>query len=206
MRNRWWVGLAVLLIGSVACNKTELAGAKPEVEEVGGSKVDLPKVPTFEDPKPNPDGSHSAREMRLKGGAYLDTNVTIKGYVVWAYDCATALRTPEMTEAELKRILTEEPERCDRPNFVIADNPNDPADKGVQVVDVPRALRADEKKTLPPEEIKARETSFKELPAFAVGDPVTVTGQWKQASATGFMNSRGLLVYANMKNDKAPAP
>src|SRR5262245_12001512 len=38
MRNRW-LGSAVLVVVVFACGKTDLPGAKPEIEEVAGSTV-----------------------------------------------------------------------------------------------------------------------------------------------------------------------
>jgi len=187
----------------MGCDKMELSGAKAEVQEVSGSELALPAVPAFEEPKPNPDGTHTVREMRLKGGVYLRSEVKVRGHILWVYDCASAIRTPEMTEKQLKKILTEEPERCDRPNFVLGDASGDTVDKGIQVVDVPRALRKDEKKILPPEDIKAREEQFKTMPAFKQGDVVVVTGPWAQTSPGGFTNTRGLLVYGAMENTAA---
>jgi hypothetical protein len=197
--------LLLALILSFGCSKAELSGAKAEVEEVGGSTVDLPAPPKFEVPEAAPGQPRSVKELRLKGGAFLDMKVQVNGVVVWVYDCKTALQTPEMTDAELKRILAEEPERCDRPNFVLAESANDPADKGIQVVDVPRALRPDELKALPKEDVAARQALFKAMPPFQVGDQVVVSGSWKQASPSGFMNSRGLLVYESMQNLTPPA-
>ena len=105
------MGLALALFSG--CTKDKLEGAKAEVEETS-IKLDLPPVPEFAMPAANPDGTHSVAEMRLKGNKFLDTEVTVKGHVVWIYDCATALRTPEMTDKELARILEDEPERCSR--------------------------------------------------------------------------------------------
>jgi hypothetical protein len=180
-----------------ACQKTELKGAEGEVQEVSYRTVELPQVPEFNEPKPYRDDTHPVREMRLKGNQYLNSSVKVKGYVVWIYDCATAVRTPEMSEEELKKLLKNEPERCDRPNFVVADEANHSPDKGIWVVEAPRPLRDDEKR-LPPDERASREKAWKEMPKFGVGDQVTVTGKWDRSSPRGFHNSDGLLIYESM--------
>jgi hypothetical protein len=186
-----------LLTFTAACAKAELQGSEGEVEEVSSSTVNLPQVPEFDEPKPYPDQSHPVREMRLKGNQFLDSSVQVKGYVVWVYDCAAALRTPSMTDEALKKLLKNEPERCDRPNFIIADEGNASPDKGIWVVEAPRPLRDDEKR-LPPDKRKAMEKAWKEMPKFAVGDLVTAKGKWARSSPGGFRNSDGLLVYESM--------
>ena len=88
---------ACLAIATVAgCKKDQLEGAKAEVQKTS-IKLDLPAVPDFVMPQPNADGTHSVAEMRLRGNKFLDTEVKVKGYVVWIYDCATANRTPGTT-------------------------------------------------------------------------------------------------------------
>src|SRR5690349_10201763 len=125
--------LGLILVGAGAgCKKDQLEGAKAEVQETS-IKLDLPAVPDFAMPQPNPDGTHPVSEMRLKGNKFLDTEVKVKGYVVWIYDCATAIRTPEMTDKQLATLLENEPERCSRPHFTVADKPDTPPDRGIWV-------------------------------------------------------------------------
>jgi hypothetical protein len=195
---------AALAVSPSACKKDELQGAKAEVEETS-IKLDLPPVPEFAAPAANPDGTHSIQEMRLKGAKFLDTDVRVKGYVIWIYDCATAIRTPEMSEKDLLKLMADEPERCSRPNFYLGDTPETPADKGIWVVEVPRAPRPDEKKALPDEQLREMETQFKAVPLFKVGDQVAVNGKWALTSPKGFRNSDGLLVFATMENLTTPA-
>jgi hypothetical protein len=191
---------ASILSGSSACGKGELSSAPAEVAETN-IRLELPAVPEFKMPAPYPDGSHSVSEMRLQGNRMLESEVRVKGHVVWVYDCATALRTPEMTDKELKRILTDEPERCDRPNFYLGDAADTPVDKAIWVVEVPRAPREDEKKVLPKEELAL----WPAVPVFSLGQQVVVTGTWAQKSPKGFLNSDGLLVYKSLENLSAPA-
>jgi hypothetical protein len=201
--------LAGVLIASVlalssSCRKDELQGAKAEVEETS-IKLDLPPVPDFTAPAVNPDGTHTVQEMRLNGSKFLDSDVRVKGHVIWIYDCATAVRTPEMSEKDLQTLMANEPERCSRPNLYLGDSPDTPADRGIWVVEVPRPPRPDEKKAMPDELVKEMEDAYKALPPHKVGDQVVVTGRWALTSPKGFRNSDGLLIYSAMDNLSAPA-
>jgi hypothetical protein len=197
------IGIALSLVVVVAsgCQKDQLQGAKAEVQETS-IKLDLPKPPDFAMPQPNPDGTHSVAEMRLQGNKFLDTEVKVKGHVVWIYDCATAIRTPDMDDKAVARILENEPEKCQPPHFYIADRPDTTPDRALWVVDVPRPLRKDDK-NLPPEEQSAMEARWKALPPFKVGDQIVVTGTWALESQRRFRNSDGLLV---LKQDCSDPP
>lgn len=189
----------LLLSGLLGCQSTDLQGAKAEVSETNVA-LDLPAVPEFQKPSPNPDGTHSVAEMRLEGNKFLDTDVKVKGYILWVYDCATVIRTPEMTDKEVQRILTDEPERCLRPHLVIGDEATTPVDRGIEVVEYPRPLRRDEKRALPDEMVAEMQAALEGLPPFKVGDQVAITGKWALQSPGGFRNSEGLLVYQAMEN------
>lgn len=189
--------------GLFACSSDELEGAKAEVVQTN-IKLDLPAVPEFVVPRPNGDGSHPVAEMRLNGKSYLDTEVRIKGTVLWIYDCGTAIRTPEMSEKELKEILATQPERCTRPHFIIGDTADTKIERGVEVVEYPRPIRKDEKSALGDELVAEMEAALAALPPFAVGDEVMVTGQWALRSPKGFHNSEGLLTYGSMENLSNP--
>ena len=198
----------LLLSGVIACEDAELQGAQAEVKETS-VKLDLPAVPDFQIPQPNSDGTHSIAEMRLRGNRYLGTEVKVKGYVIWVYDCATAIRTAEMTEEEVKTILTESPERCYRPNVYLGDEATTPADRGIWLVEVPRAPREDEVKTLDDETLQVMQTQWDALPAFGEKDQIVAAGMWEISSPRGFKNSDGLLVYSsleNLSNPDAPKP
>lgn len=195
----------LLLSGVFACEDAELQGAQAEVKETS-IKLDLPAVPEFEVPKPNPDGTHSIKEMRLRGNRYLGTEVRVKGYVIWIYDCESAIRTAEMTKEEVKKILTESPERCYRPNIYLGDSPDTPADQGIWLVEVPRPAREDEVKTLDDVTLQEMQAAWEGLPKFAEKDQVIASGMWELSSPRGFKNSDGLLVYKTMENLTNPAP
>jgi hypothetical protein len=156
-------------------------------------------------PQSNPDGSHPVPVMRLKGNKFLDTEVRVKGYVVWIYDCKTSIRTPAMTEKELDAIIENEPERCTRPHFTIAESPTTAPDRGIWVVDVPRAPRKDDK--ISGDDIyKQMVDEYAALPAFKVGDELLITGTWELVSPKGFRRSDGVLTYKAIENLSGPAP
>ena len=197
-----------------ACNTTggTSAGPKPEVAETQ-IKLDLPAPPEFVEPKPYPDGSHSVTEMRLKSAKFLDQQVKVTGFVVFKYDLETCARDvgeklarqdPKLCDGKKdvidcatklgKKKVAESPDQCDRPYFYLADAPNASFEKSIWVVEVPRPLRDDEKRD--PRLVE----EFKkgpQPPTFAVGDKVTVEGDWEIKSPSGFGNSDGLLIYAN---------
>lgn len=191
MRHGGWFALCSALVFLVGCPQEDLKGPQAEVPEGTDIKLDLPQVPEFKMPQPNPDGTHSPTEMRLKGFKYIDSEIKAKGYVVWIYDCASAIRTPGMDDKAVAKLLKDEPERCQRPNFFLSDTPQLPKEKGIWVVDVPRPPRDDEKKALPREEL----AKWPEVPKYAIGDEVVIEGKWATASPQGFRNSDGLLVY-----------
>ncbi len=195
------IAFSLALVSAAGCQKDQLQGAKAEVQKTS-IKLDLPAVPDFVMPQPNPDGTHSVAEMRLRGNKFLDTEVKVKGYVVWIYDCATSIRTPEMSDKDVAALLADQPEKCIPPHFYLGDRPDTPPDRGVWVVDVPRATRKDDK-NLPKEILAEMAARWKSLPPFKLGDEVVVAGKWAQESERRFRNSDGLLVY---KNDCVPGP
>ncbi len=191
-----------LLVAAGGCETAELQGAEAEVKP-HNIKLDLPPVPEFNLPNPNPDGTHPVEEMRLRGKRYFGQSVQIKGYVVWIYDCATALRSPEMSEKDVKAYIDEDPTRCTRPNFYLGATPTAPRDKGVRIVENPRMPRKDELKS-DKEGSKLMIEAFKLVPPFKVGDEVTVTGKWVTKSPRGFRDSNGLMVFESLVNNTVP--
>ena len=175
-----------LLLGSALVGCTG-SGGTPVVPEVAESQIqlELPAVPTFEEPQANSDGTHSVIEMRRRGKKFLDQDVKVKGFVVSVYDCAAVLGA---------QVAKDTPEKCDRPHFWLGDSKDAAPEKSVWIVEVPRPLRDDEKRFLPKEELK----NLPPVPKMAVGDQVVVDGKWATRSPKGFVNSDGLLVYANL--------
>ncbi len=205
---------------ATGCEKDQLKGPQAEVRK-GDVKVTLPPVPAFDLPAPNSDGSRSVKELRVKGKKLLDTEITVKGVVTWAYDCMTALREPGKTEKDVQAIIDEDPTKCERAKFYIGDAADTPAEKSLWVVDVPRPYN---KKEI--ERIKKQERTLANYPdrcepgekdpaksicpPYKVGDQVEVTGTFKLASPHSERNSDGLLVFKKMKNVtqnwESPAP
>jgi hypothetical protein len=177
------------------CKGDQLKGPAAEVQQ-GKIKVTVPAVPAFEVPKPNPDGSHTIKEMRVQGQKYLKTDISVRGYVVWAYDCKTAIRQPNEDDAAVQKRIDTDPTLCRRPAFYLSDQPKGAVERALWVVEVPRPPSEAEKKNLPKEEIKA----WPAVPPYAVDDEVVVTGTWSTTSPHGENNTEGLLIYRSMKN------
>jgi hypothetical protein len=202
--------LAIALLGATAgCETDKLKGPAAEVKK-SDVKINLPPVPGFELPPPNPDGSKSVKEMRVRGKKLLDTDIVVKGVVTWVYDCKTALRQPGMSDKDVEKLMYEDQTKCERAKFYIGDAADTPAEKSMWVVEVPRPFTKIELERLKP---KAREDELKnpsnrrcdakkkdDCPIYEVGDQVEVTGTWKLASPHGDRNSDGLLIYKKMKN------
>jgi len=157
--------------------------------------------------------------MRVTGRKLLNTQVTIRGYITWIYDCVYAGGPggsvggeeheglePEKIAARQK-LIDEDPMRCWRPHFYMGDAANTPVHQSIWVVEVPREWREDEWKSWKrlPDEMKADNPPPVVVP-HAVGDEVVVTGKWSMTSPKGFANSDGLLVYERMENLTNPAP
>src|SRR5689334_8496651 len=49
-------------------------------------KIEAPAVPSFELPATDP-GFHAAQELRVHGKHLLGSEIKVKGYVTWVYDC-----------------------------------------------------------------------------------------------------------------------
>src|SRR5205823_13195326 len=119
-----------------ACDKGGLTVPEPEVGKPG-VKVDLPAVPGFDLPPSSPD-FHSVKELRVKGRKLLDSEVTVKGVITWAYDCPTAVRKEGESDKDLQKRLDEDPTLCERPKFYVGDTADTPPEKSLWVVDIPR--------------------------------------------------------------------
>jgi hypothetical protein len=197
-------GAASLLVAGLAgCSKDQLQGPAAEVKKID-VKLDMPKVPAFDLPASAPD-SHSVKELRVKGTKLLGTDVTVTGYITWAYDCATAIRQPGMTDKDVEKAIADDPTKCERPKFYIGDAADTPVEKSVWVVDVPRPYNKLEKERLPKEELKNPppdkcDDAKKTCPPYKVGDQITIKGAWTTSSPHSERNSDGLIVYKSLKN------
>jgi hypothetical protein len=204
------------LLVVAACEDKGLKVPDPEVRK-SDVKLNLPTLPAFDLPAANADGSHSIKEMRVKGRKLLDTEITVKGIVTWAYDCPTAVREPGMDDKQVQKIIDEDPTKCERAKFYLGDAADTPAEKSMWVVDVPRPFNKLEIERLPKEELKNPPPDRCDVkkdktscPVYKVGDQVEVTGTWKMSSPHSERNSDGLLVFKKMKNVtqgwESPAP
>jgi len=194
--------------GLVGCDKDKLKGPEAEVRK-SDIKVALPEVPAFDLPASPSDGSHTVKELRVKGKKLLESEVTVKGVITWAYDCPTAIRQPGMADKDLQKMIEDDPSKCERPKFYLGDAADTPAEKSLWVVDVPRPyykvelsrLPKDEIRNPPPDRCDAKADPKKTVcPPYKVGDQVEITGTWKLSSPHSERNSDGLLVYKRMKN------
>ena len=189
-------GIAVVAISLVACTDSsgELKGPEAEVKATN-VELKMPSVPKFDIPEKS-GGTHSVREMRLTGGSLLDTEVKVKGYVTWIYDCVATLIGPTLTKAQVEKMIADQPSKCLRPHLYLGHSPDAPASKSIWVVEVPRKLRPDEKRNLTRAELAA----LPKIPEISVGDEVVVVGKWTQRSPHGFAQTNGLLVYKDLQN------
>lgn len=206
MRLITWVALGSLL-GLAGCDDAELTGAKAEVKKLD-TNLDLPAVPSFDLP---PQGSpHNVREMRLMGASLLGTDVDVKGYVVWIYDCAEHGGREGPVEGETYedrvKFIEKNPQKCWLPHFVLGAAADTKPAEGIQVVEVPRPLRPDELKKLRRLPKAEREERMPDVPEMAVGDEVIVSGTWTRRSEKGFANSIGLIQYKALRKEGEPPP
>ncbi|MGE0870896.1 MAG: hypothetical protein AB7P03_20185 [Kofleriaceae bacterium] len=201
--------LALVPAMGTGCDKDQLTGPAAEVTK-NKEKPALPPVPSFDLPPPSSDGSHAVRELRVNGHKVLGQEITIKGVVTWAYDCKVALRTPELNDDQVQKIIDEDPTKCERAKFYVGDTADTPPEKSAWVVDVPRPYnklemerikKKDRTLAMYPDRCEPNEKPEKTIcPPYAQGDQVEVTGTWSLASPHSERNSDGLLVYKRMKN------
>src|SRR3954468_2972414 len=93
--------LPVVLLAVAGCDKDKLKGPEAEVKKTD-VKLDLPAVPAFDLPPAPGDGSHSVKELRVKGKKLLDSPVKVHGFVTWVYDCKTAVRKADESEKDVQ--------------------------------------------------------------------------------------------------------
>jgi hypothetical protein len=208
-------GLRILLLSALSpvvvagCGKKGLEGPEAEVKPTN-VKVELPAVPDFALPPSPGEGLHSVKELRVKGTKLLNSDISVKGVITWAYDCATAIAQPGQTPKEVADIIEKDPTRCDRQKFYVGDTKDTPIEKSLWIVDVPRPFKAGERKNGPKEYLKNpppdrcddKDPKRKlACPVYAVGDTVTITGTFAVASNHSERNSDGLMIYKTMKNE-----
>jgi hypothetical protein len=209
--------LPVVLLAGAACDKDKLKGPEAEVKKTD-VKLDLPAVPAFDLPPAPADGSHTVKELRVKGKKLLDTDLTVHGFVTWAYDCKTAIRKTDEDDKTVQARIDEDPTLCERPKFYIGDTAQTPVEKSLWIVDVPRPYNALEVKRIKKKdrtdpdrcEPDEKDKSKSICPPYAVGDEVIISGSFKTSSPHSERNSDGLIVFKSMKNItqnyESPAP
>ena len=206
LRTLWIACLACLPLASAACDNGGLKGPAAEVKK-SDVKLDLPAVPDFNLPPAPSDGSHTVKELRVKGKKLLDTPVTVHGFITWAYDCPTAIRKPDETDKQVQKRIDDDPTLCERPKFYIGDTKDTPPEKSLWVVDVPRPYnklelqRIQKKDRNDPERCEPHEDPKKTVCGpYAVGDEVEISGTFSLSSPHSERNSDGLIVYKSMHN------
>ena len=202
------VAFGVLVISTAALGKggklepDDLPGPQAEVAK-NPAKVDVPPVPGFELPATEP-GFHGPRELRVRGKAVLDTEIKVKGYITWIYDCAAVIasRNPKMKHAQVLAAIDKDPTLCEGPKLALGDAKGTSRDASISVVDVPRPPTTGERKRMSKDELKA----LPAVPKLAVGDYVVITGTWALASPHAEHNANGLLVYKALEHAVPSAP
>jgi lipopolysaccharide biosynthesis regulator YciM len=160
--------------------RDDLPGPQPEVAK-HPSKVDTPTIPSFELPVVEP-GYRSARELRVRGKPLLGTEVKLRGYVTWVYDCAEAVAAanPRVSRTEVDAALQRDATLCERPMFSLGDARDASRDASITVV-APAAAASS---------------------TLAIGDYVAATGVWRTEAS----HPEGALTYGALERaTSAPA-
>ena len=201
---RYLVGFLVVVVSSVAAfaqpptNTKVLGKPDPEVH-VPSAPVDLPAIPAFEMPASEP-GFVGVHQLRVAGRKHLDTEVKVKGYVVWVYDCVLSAAKRGESRAATQKRIDADPTICERAKFYLGQTAKEQPAIGLWIVDVPRPPNKLERERLPKEEIAA----WPKVPKVKVGDFVVVTGKFAIASPHAERNSDGLVVFAALEPAKKP--
>jgi hypothetical protein len=155
-----------------------------------------PAAPSKPAPPEPVDGVYVPAYIKVNGMKLLDQRITVKGTVVWIYDCVedVAAQQPDKSREEIKTLVTRKPQLCKRPHFLLGDRKTTPVDRAIMVAEVPRPIRADERISLPKDQVAA----WPEVPSLAVGQEIKVEGTWALNSPKGFANRDGLLVYGRL--------
>lgn len=180
----------------------DLTGPTLEVVAAKGeARVAVPALPSFELPATEP-GFTTPRELSLRGRRKLGSDVKVKGYVTWVYDCAAALaaQSPRAPRAALQKKIDADPSICERPRFTLGDAKGAPRDASITVVEVPRPPTKRERQQLD----KAALAAWPAAPKLAVGDYVVVSGQWTTRAPRGDASPDGLLVYSALTGAALP--
>lgn len=148
--SRGWLASVLLLVpGAVAAatnpwmqpGSTPTQAAPGPTPEVSGSlaPVALPAVPSFAVPAPA-GGVHTPFELLAAGERLRGTRLQVGGYITWIHDCAI-----ELPAAGGAAVRDRDP-LCERPKLLLGDTPGAPGDRSLWVVDLPPALRGDDRR------------------------------------------------------------
>ena len=179
-------------------------------------------MPAFDLPPAPADGGHTVKELRVKGTKLVDTDLTVHGFITWAYDCPTTVRKPEESDKDVQKRIDEDPTLCERAKFYIGDDKTTPAEKSLWIVDVPRPYNKLEMERMkkpernlpdrcePNEKDRRRASARRTRWATRSRSPA----RSRYSSPHSERNSDGLIVYKKMKNitqnwetpDIAPPP
>ena len=192
--------VGALLISAIAFAHQASFADQMEADDLPGpplevvknpAKVEVPALPAFDLPVTEP-GFRSPRELRVRGRAALGTEVKIKGYITWIYDCSAQLAAvnTEATRAQILMSIDSDPSLCERPKFYLGDSKDTSQEASIWVVEVPRAPTKSERQRMSKEELRA----WPAVPKIATGEYVTVTGTWALRSPHE-NNLDGLLIF-----------
>jgi hypothetical protein len=181
---------------SVELSSPPPPAAAPRAQQPVAPPPAARKPPADPGPPPPVDGVYSPRYVRVNSMKLLDQRITVKGTVVWIYDCEAdvAAREPARSRDEVRKLVAKKPELCKRPHFYLGDRKGTPVERAIMVAEVPRPLRADERISLSKDQIAA----WPAVPSIAVGQEVAVEGTWALNSPKGYANPDGLLVYGRV--------
>jgi tetratricopeptide (TPR) repeat protein len=157
----------------------DLPGPQLEVAQ-HAPRIGTPAIPPFTLPVTEP-GFRSPRELRVRGRPLLGTEVKVRGFVTWAYDCteALALANPRASRAQIETAIRNDPALCERPIFSLGDAPDTSRDASITVLSPDSVARIS--------------------PALAAGDSVVVTGRWSVPAAPSGAPSDGVLVWSTVE-------
>lgn len=157
---------------------------------------DLPAIPDFQ-LAPGEPGFQSPRELQVRGARLLGTEIKVKGYVTWIYDCGAALASanPQQSPSRIRQVIDSDPALCEYPKLYLGDASTTPPVASIWVVDMPRAPTQRERVMMTKDQLKA----WPAVPKLAVGDYVVITGTWAVRSNHAEHNSGGLLIYRGVE-------
>jgi tetratricopeptide (TPR) repeat protein len=190
------VGGALLISALAFADTTELDDLpSPPLEAIkNAAKVEVPALPAFDLPVTDP-GFRSPRELRVRGKTALGTEVKVRGYITWVYDCSAQLASAntEATRAQILLSIDSDPSLCEQPKFYLGDGKDTSQEASIWVVEVPRAPTKSERQRLSKDELRA----WPATPKVATGEYVTVTGTWT-LHAPHEHNLEGLLIFKSL--------